>query len=447
MNLLDLDRTILAEVWTSPSLWNTLTFLCDHCNGRLSGTADEQRAGAFLIQRFEEMGLEKVRAESFEMPVWTRGEARLTVTNREKPQELYCMAMVLSPAGEAEGKIVDVGAGTEVDFERLKDNLARNIVLTGSEGPHRLEKYIKAQTAGAAGIIFGTGQPGMAIPAGSLGLRQVTPQIPAVSLAQEPMAYLQRQLQAGEFRVRLVVEGGGQPGFARNVVAELPGTASEEGWIIACGHYDGHDIGQGAQDNGSGTAIILETARLLAPFRAHLKAGIKFVLFSGEEEGIWGSPAYVAAHPDELNSIRVVFNADIVGCATPLLLKTQNSPELAAFLKQLPLSDLGAALDENDFINNSDHFTFSAVGISSLWAVSSPAAQGKYWVHSSADTLDKLDPSQMRAAAATAARILLRMALEPEKLPRERQTPEAVKQVIIAKGWENVLRLQNRCPF
>ena len=447
MNLLELDRTIISDVWTSPSLWNTLTYLCDECNGRLSGSVDEKRAGDFLIQRLEQIGLEKVRAEPFEMPVWNRGEARLKVMGAGKPQHLYCLAMVLSPAGDTEGGIVDVGAGTEADFERLHEKISKNIVLTGPDDPHRLEKYIKAQTAGAAGILYGNNQPGMVIPAGSLGLRQVTPQIPAVSLAQEPMSYLQRHLQAGEVRVNLVVKGGRQPGSARNIVAELPGNASEEGWIIACAHYDGHDIGQGAQDNGSGTAIILEAARLLAPLRAHLKSGIKFILFSGEEEGIWGSPAYVTAHPDEWNSIRAVFNADIVGCATPLLLKTQNSPGLAAFLKQLPLVDLGAVLDENDFINNSDHFSFSAVGISSLWAVTSPALQGKYWVHSSADTLDKLDPSQMRAAAATAARILLRMALEPENLPRERQTPEAVKQVIIAKGWENELRLQNRYPF
>jgi Zn-dependent M28 family amino/carboxypeptidase len=142
-----------------------------------------------------------------------------------------------------------------------------------------------------------------------------------------------------------------------------------------------------------------------------------------------------------------VYNADIVGCAAPLMLRTQNSPELAAYLKQLPLADLGAVVDDSDFINNSDHFSFSAVGISSLWAVTSAAPEGKYWVHTSADTLDKLDLTAVREAAATSARVLLRMALEPEKLPLGRKSPEEIKQVILTKGWEKLLRMQNRCPF
>lgn len=447
MNLLDLERMILSDVWTSPSLWNSLTYLCDECNGRMSGSEDELRAGNFLVQCFKDFGLEKVRAEPFEMPVWTRGETRLTILNAGRPLDLYCMAVVLSPAGEITGEIVDVGPGNEIDFERLNVKIAGNIVLTGPDGPHRLEKYTRAQSAGAAAIIFGIGQPGMVIPGGSLDLRQTPPQIPVVSLAQEPMAYLQRRLKAEVVKANLVVKGGRHPGTARNIVAELPGNAPEEGCIVACGHYDGHDIGQGAQDNGSGTAVILEAARLLAPLRSHLKAGIKFVLFSGEEEGIWGSPAYVAAHPEEWDSIRAVYNADIVGCAAPLVLKTQNSPELAVYLKLLPLADLGAVVDESEFINNSDHFSFSAVGISSLWAVTSGTPQGKYWVHTSADTLDKLDQSAMREAAATTARVLLRMALEPEALPTERKSSEMIKQTIISKGWEKILQLQGRCPF
>jgi carboxypeptidase Q len=442
-----LDRTILGEVWTSSSLWNNLVYLCDVCGGRLSTSDDERRAAKYLIQRFEEIGLDHVHSEPFEMPHWVRGATHLTMHDANGSHELYSKAAILSPSGNVEREVIDAGRGTEAEFTRLGEKIANHIVLTSSDGANRLEKYIHAQAAGAAAILYGSDQPGMVIPAASLGLRSELPLIPAVSLAHESTAYLQRQLQAGSVTARLVVESIRQTGIAINISADLWGSQPEQGWIIACAHYDGHDISQAAQDNASGTAVILEAARLLAPLRSYLKVGIRFILFSGEEEGIWGSPAYVAAHMADLDQIRAVFNADIVGCAAPLLLKTQNSPDLAAFLKNQPLADLGAALDENDFICNSDHFSFTAHGISSLWAVTSPAPQGKYWVHSDADTLDKLDLNSLRQAAATTARILLRLSVESENLPRERQSPEALKQSILSKGWETLLKLQCRCPF
>jgi aminopeptidase YwaD len=447
MNLNDLERVILGEVWTSPSLWDSLSYLCDDCNGRLTGSQDELKAGDYLLKRFQEFGLQNVKAETFDMPGWVRGETRLTLLDSANPRDLFCMALVGSPACEVEAEIIDLEAGKDADFDRLAEKIAGNILLTGPEGPHRLEKYLKAQTAGAAALLIAQGQPGNTISAGSLGLRSAEPTLPILSLTHESTVYLRRILKRGPVRARLVFAGGRHPGTARNISAELPGSDPMHGWVIACGHYDGHDIGQAAQDNATGTAVVLEAARLLAPFQKEMQVGIRFVLFAGEEEGIYGSPAYVAAHPSDWDSIRLVFNADIVGCAAPLNLKTQNSPELAAYLKQLPLADLGAVVDDSDFINNSDHFSFSAVGISSLWAVTAAAGEGKYWVHSSSDTLDKLDLTSVRQAAATTARLLLRMSTQPKELPRGRKTPEEIKQIILDKGWEKLLRMQNRCPF
>jgi aminopeptidase YwaD len=447
MNLIDLDRAILSDVWTSPSLWDSLTYLCDNCNGRLTGTQDELKAGDYLLEKFREIGLQNVRAETFDMPGWVRGETCLTILDGSNPRVLFCLALVGSPAGEVEAEIIDLESGKDSDFERLEGKIAGNILLTGPEGPHRLEKYVKAQAGGAAAILIAQGQPGMTVSAGSLGLRSVEPTLPILGLPYEATTYLRRHLKKGLVKARLVFKGGRHPGTARNISAELPGVDPAQGWVIACGHYDGHDIGQAAQDNATGTAVVLEAARLLAPFQKELKAGIRFVLFAGEEEGIYGSPAYVAAHSADWDSIRLVYNADIVGCAAPLMLRTQNSPELAAYLKQLPLADLGAVVDDSDFINNSDHFSFSAVGIASLWAVTSAAPEGKYWVHTPSDTLDKLDLTAVREAAATTARVLVRMALEPEKLPQGRKSAEEMKQVILAKGWEKLLRMQNRCPF
>lgn len=446
-SLVELERKILGEVWTSPALWENITYLCDTCNGRFAGTEDEQRAGDFLLERFRDYGLENVAAEPFEMTGWRRGETRLTLVDGHLARDLPCLAMVGSPAGEVEALLVDTGPGAPADLERLGSEVAGKVALTGPEGPHRLEKYAEAHTAGAVGIIFASGQPGMLASVGSLNLRTMPAALPAVSAPLETVSFLRRRLQEGPVRVRLTVGGGPQRIVAHNIVAELPGADPNAGWIVACGHYDGHDVAQGAQDNATGTVALLEAARLLAPLRSHLKAGIRFVLFSGEELGIHGSPAYVRDHADELDHLRVALNADIVGIAPPLLLHTQNSPELAAYLRQLPLEDLGAAVKDSGLVHNTDHFAFTLAGIASLWAVTSPAPSGQGWVHTAADTLDKVDVRLLREATATIARVLLRMALEPEKLPQGRKPPETVRQAVAEAGLEKILRLQGRWPF
>jgi len=355
--------------------------------------------------------------------------------------------MAGSPAGEVEASLIDVGPGAQADLERLGNEVAGKVILTGPEGPHRLEKFADAHTVGATGLIFASGQAGMLASVGSLNLRAMPAILPAISISLEAASFLRRRLQEGSVRVRLTVRGGPQTVVARNIVAELPGSEPDAGWIIACGHYDGHDVAQGAQDNATGTAAILEAARLLAPLRPHLRAGVRFVLFSGEELGIHGSPAYVRDHADELDHLRVVLNADIVGIAPPLVLHTQNSPELATYLRQLPLEDLSATVRDSGLVHNTDHFAFTLAGISSLWAVSSPAPSGQAWVHTAADTLDKIDVRALREAAATTARVLLRMSLEPERLPKGRKPLEAVRQAIADAGFEKMLRLQGRWPF
>jgi Zn-dependent M28 family amino/carboxypeptidase len=283
--------------------------------------------------------------------------------------------------------------------------------------------------------------------AGSLNLGSKPTSLPGVGISLETASLLRRRLENGPVRMRVSVKGGPRTVTARNIVGELPGSDPSAGWIVACGHYDGHDIAQGAQDNATGTAVVLEAARVLAPLRAHLKAGIRFVLFSGEEMGMFGSEAYVRDHPAELDRIRTVFNADIVGLGAPLNLVVQNSPELASYLRGLPLDDLDAQVRDARLVPYSDHFSFTLVGISSLMAVTSAPGQGHGWAHTAADTLDKVQVRPLREAAATTARILLRMAMEPDALPSQRQTQEAVEQALVAAGVDEPMRVRGVWPF
>jgi aminopeptidase YwaD len=150
-----------------------------------------------------------------------------------------------------------------------------------------------------------------------------------------------------------------------------------------------------------------------------------------------------------MDSIRAIFNADVVGMAMPLVLLPQSSPELSAWFKALPLEELDVKVNEssNVFIMNSDHFPFSEKGVQAVWAVTSQPASGVGWGHTAADTLDKVEPRLMRQTAAAATRLLLRMSAGAESLPKGRKSPEQVKQSLIDAGFEKSLRFKNHWPF
>jgi aminopeptidase YwaD len=444
MNITTLEKQILGDLWISPDLWNNMVTLCDGCNSRFAGTEDERRAGDYIMDCFARYGLENIHAEPFEMAGWERGTARLVVISEGREIEIPCLALPGTYPCDLEVELIDVGAGAPDDYQKLAGPAAGKIVLTNSEGLGRMEKYMAAVEAGAAAFIFGSNQPGMLAPTGSIGK-----DTPAIGLAHEQAARIRRLLANGPVRARLQLTGHIQQVIARNIVGELPGTDPSQGWIVACGHYDGHDICQGAGDNAAGTAVIMEAARLLAPLRQHLQVGIRFVLFSGEELGLYGSYAYAEAHAGELDSIRMIFNADVVGMAMPLVMLPQSSPELTAWLKTLPLEDLDVKVNESPkvFIMNSDHFPFSARGIQAVWAVTSHPASGGGWGHTAADTLDKVELRLLRQTAASATRLLLRMSTSADSLPKVRKPADQVKQSLIDAGFEKSLRFKNLWPF
>ena len=444
MDIMQLDRKMLGDVWVSPDLWDNLTYLCDTCNGRFAGTEDEHRAGDFIMDRLEKYGLENIAAESFEMRGWERGETHFTLLEGNEEIALPCLALPGTQGCNLEAEIIDAGQGAAADYQRLGPAVAGKIVLTSSDGPSRGEKYQGAIEAGASAFIYSHVQPGMLAPTGS-----IDKDLPAIGLAYEYAARIQRLLATGAVRARLSIAARVQTVIARNLVAELPGSEPGEGWILAGGHYDGHDIAQGAQDNAAGTVILMEAARLLSPLRAHLKVGIRFVFFSGEELGLFGSYAYARGHAEQLDQIRLVFNMDVVGMAMPLVLQTQASPELAAYLRGLPLKELDIAVNDGpkSFIMNSDHFPFSLAGISAVWAVASHPPSGTGWGHSMADTLDKLELRTLRQTAGAASRLLLRMAVDPTHLPRGRKLPEEVQKILAEAGFDKALRASGKWPF
>ena len=180
---------------------------------------------------------------------------------------------------------------------------------------------------------------------------------------------------------------------AIDVVAEIRGAEKPDEWVVVGGHLDSWDVGSGAQDNGSGCAMVLESARAIAALGHAPRRSMRFLLWAGEEEGFLGSRAYTLAHKAELPKCIAALNAD-AGAGHPKGWATVGRTDVAdAFrpVAKLLLTDLGGAevSDSTQFVLQSDHAFFLLNGIPTLELM--PDLSKYFDVHHrSADTIEKI---------------------------------------------------------
>src|SRR5882672_7024206 len=136
--------------------------------------------------------------------------------------------------------------------------------------------------------------------------------VPTAYVTRENYTLLWRLLEAGAVEAEVNIESSfsGKPVEVYNTVAEIAGTEKPDEVVIVGGHLDSWDLGTGATDNGTGSMAVLEAARALQKLGVKPKRTIRFVLFTGEEQGLNGSKAYVKAHQKELEKISGVLMHD-----------------------------------------------------------------------------------------------------------------------------------------
>src|SRR5712671_4463152 len=136
--------------------------------------------------------------------------------------------------------------------------------------------------------------------------------LPSAYMARENATLLWRLLDAGPVEAEIKIEASfsGKPVTVYNTVAEIKGNEKPDEVVIIGGHLDSWDLGTGATDNGTGSMAVLEAARALQKLGVKPKRTIRFVLFTGEEQGLNGSRAYVEAHKAELAKISGVLVHD-----------------------------------------------------------------------------------------------------------------------------------------
>jgi hypothetical protein len=248
--------------------------------------------------------------------------------------------------------------------------------------------------------------------------------LPAAYMARENATLLWRLLDAGLVEAEINIQGSfsGKPVTVYNTVAEIKGTEKPDEVVIIGGHLDSWDLGTGATDNGTGSMAVLAAARALVKSGVKPKRTIRFVLFTGEEQGLNGSKAYVAAHKDELSKISGVLVHD-TGTGKVLTIGLMHNYAARETMDRVlyPLAkekSIGLAEPSLRSEGGSDHVPFDAEGVPASWCIQEVANYEKDH-HSQTDTLDRVRWDDLAEGAQVLAVYAYNVAQLPEMLPRK----------------------------
>jgi aminopeptidase YwaD len=431
-----LSNRVLGDAYRNSIAWDTLESLVDVEN-RMAGQEGEREGAEILADTFESVGLRDVTFDKFEIPGWWRGRSALELTDRESRYENQHQVIALpgTPAGDEDAELVDVGHGTPEEFEAV--DVEGKLAMASSKTPddhdrwiHRSEKYEAAAEGGAVGFVFRNHVEGCLPPTGGIGEEDGPGPIPAIGVSRELGHRLVRHCEDDTVEARLSVECRNEQTESVNVSGVVGPDTDQR--LLVTAHHDAHDIAEGAEDNGAGSALVAEVGRLLAQVEDDLDVTVQCLTFGAEEVGLCGS-AY-AAETHGIEDIKAVVNLDAVGGSRNLKVSTHGFDELGAVFDDVT-EDLETPIDvDEDIVPHSDHWPFVKQGVPGLMAHSVSESEGRGWGHTHADTLDKLDSRNFRELAVLIAAGVLELAQDDRSV--EPVSPETIEERAEEEGYD-----------
>jgi carboxypeptidase Q len=405
------------SIYMGPSM-NTLRELSDGFGGRLTGSPAYNHAAEWAAAKLRSYGIQNVRLEPFTIPNgWVRGTAYgQMLSPLARPLYLQSLGWAPStpPGGIKAGAIIIDNVSPD-RIRALADKIKGKIVFLDvakifAEGwvkvlPDVQASYALFKDEGAVAIIFPGSDRNNVLSATDPDWGANLLPLPGAQLGYEDWQLIRRSLDKGpitlQFEIQNTTTG---PLQVNNVVAEIRGSEKPDEWILIGAHLDSWDYGTGAQDNGSGSASVLEVARAVAALGKPPRRTIRFALWAGEEEGLLGSFAYTQAHLSEMSKCTAVLNTDN-GAGHPKGWKVEGRKDLKdamqpfsdSMLKEMSGGDLSM-----ETTYDTDHGPFMLHGIPSL----------DLWVdmthyfeihHKPSDTYDKVDALDFKAGTAIVA--------------------------------------------
>jgi Zn-dependent M28 family amino/carboxypeptidase len=448
----ELPDRVVGDARTSDFGWDLLTDLTDVGN-RMAGSAGERRGAERVVEAFEAAGLRNAGLDEFEIPGWWRGDSSLAVSGaveRRHEDSHEVIALPGTPSGEATAPLVDVGDGTDEAFAAAGDALEGAVAMASSRTPeshdrwiHRMEKYVAAAERGAVGFVFRNHIEGALPPTGEIGYHNRPGPIPAVGVSKEVgdrLARLAGDRNGDGPTVSLDVDCRNEPTTSVNAVAEVGPDTDEAVYLTA--HVDAHDVSDGANDNGAGSALVAEVGRLLATVEDDLDTRVRLVTFGSEEIGLWG--AYHAAETTPKEDIACVVNLDGACSSRDLRVGTNGFEGLRAVFESVT-DAFDAPLTTGETISpHGDQWAFVQEGIPAVMASTASDRSGRGWGHTHADTLDKLDSRDLREVATLVTAAVYRLATG--EVAAEHRSRESIRDAI-DEGYVEELKTGGRWPY
>ena len=441
--LVDQRRPAAAPVAVDPAIaalrdaalsddvaWDIVEGLTTEIGPRLAGTPDEARARVWGKAKLEALGFANVRIEPYRMKVWVRGAEEAEVI-APFPQKLHVTALGNSGSTGANGLTAEVVYfPTLADLQAAPEGSLKGKIAFVSHAMHatqdgssygpfgqarRVGPATAAKKGAAAIVIRSIGTDHSRGPhAGGTNFPDVAP-IPAGALSVPDAEQLERILKRGQpVRLKLLLTprqiGERESG---NVIAEVPGTDPSAGIIVVGGHLDSWDLGTGAIDDAAGVAITAAAAKRIMD-AGRPRRTIRVIWFGAEEVGGFGGLAYAEAHAGDPHVLAAEsdFGADRVW---------KFDTNLPAAAK--PAADRLSRLLEPLGITRGDSKAGSGSDVGPLFrqgasAIDLNQSGTRYFDlhHTPDDTLDKIDPVQLRQNVAAWTAMLGVMANAPEPL-------------------------------
>src|SRR5580692_4549536 len=418
--------------------------LTDEIGGRVPGTVAMQHAVTWGVQAFTAAGADSVHTEGFTIPnSWAEGATVMSATTAYQvdpskvgggtvlsPFAVRAVSVAWAPAltPVKHVPVVDVGDGTEADFKKAGDISGKVILVHTTvlktwedlfaeyaKAPPVIDLAVKGKAKAIA--FMATREHDILYRHTNSGAGEID-RLPMVIVAREDGERMARLLAAGNLvwaDLSIPNQLGG-PIKTSNVVAEIRGSEKPDEFVILGAHLDSWELGTGALDNGCNAALVIDALRAIKASGLKPRRSIRFILFSGEEEGLLGSRAYSRAHRNELDKAAgmVVFDSGS-GATTGFSLGGRKDVVNVVTALVAPLQQFGATTLTTDMSWGTDHFDFMLEGVPTFEA---DQEEANYLVnyHAVSDTYDKVDFAQLKKHVAEAAYLSFSLANSAERV-------------------------------
>ena len=405
-NRVDAVRAINQEV-NRLDAFQLVQTLTERFGPRLTGSDNEHRSAAWVFDEMSRAGLSHVHTE-----IWTlhRGWQRLHAYARltkpyGKQLEIASYGWSGSTHGAVSGEVVLVDGneplteGTTRDWEGkvvLVAPLSKDGIRGVADAPV-LARW--AEKVHAVALIEGISRPGGILHTGPLGFPGRESSVPILDMPEIQRKQLERlvkQRAKPEVRLNIANRFTEGPISAENVVGEIEGAVHSEQVVLVGAHLDSWDLSPGATDDGTGVAAVITAARAIQASGVRPDRTIRFVLFTGEEQGLLGSQAYLAQHRAELSNLVCALIMDW-GAGPITNFPLAGHPEM-----EKPLKDLFQAEEEfrsiktsSGFLTFTDGFAFTFAGLPGIGLLQNSPNYDRD-AHSAGDSLKAVNVSALR---------------------------------------------------